>query len=135
MARIKWSLKLSVGIESIDVQHQKLLNMINYLDSAINDGKDDATLLILLKGLEEYAIIHFKYKESLLDKYGYSELSLHQVDHREFEYKVREFIDQYNINSLTIYEDILEYLVSWLYVHISVSDRKYSLLLIENGAR
>ena len=51
---IEWSSRLSVGVPTIDRQHQELISRINSLLDAMKQGKGDQEIGRLLKFLEDY---------------------------------------------------------------------------------
>ncbi|MCP5043131.1 MAG: hemerythrin, partial [bacterium] len=42
MNLIDWSDDLSVGVDSVDEQHKKLVNMINALNASLTKGEESA---------------------------------------------------------------------------------------------
>ena len=44
MSLIQWDNSYSVGVAEIDLQHQKLIEMINYLHKAMSEGKANDVL-------------------------------------------------------------------------------------------
>lgn len=44
MAFINWSDKLSVGVQQMDMQHKRLVELINELYEAMNSGKGNDVL-------------------------------------------------------------------------------------------
>ena len=81
MPIINWSQNLSVGINSIDEQHKKLVGMVNKLYDAMKEGKAKDILGNLLTELVSYTDSHFKTEEQLFNKYRYAETTAHKSEH------------------------------------------------------
>ena len=91
MAFLVWMDDFSVGVKTIDEQHQKLIAMINDLHDAMSAGKSKTILDELLTKMKDYTVEHFGFEENLLKTNGYSDLPQHIVQHKEFVNKVEEF--------------------------------------------
>ncbi|MEK6737452.1 MAG: bacteriohemerythrin, partial [Planctomycetota bacterium] len=73
MALMTWNNGLSVNIKEIDVQHKKLIELINQLHGAMGEGKGKEVSGKILSDLIYYTVSHFTYEEKLFKQYGYSE--------------------------------------------------------------
>ena len=71
MPLIEWTDELSVGIESIDEQHKKLVNMINALNDAMLTNSSNELLGTIFTGLAAYTQKHFAYEENMFAEYNY----------------------------------------------------------------
>ena len=63
MALITWNEQYSVNVSEMDIQHQRLFELINQLHSAMLAGKGNETMDGILHGLKEYTITHFSAEE------------------------------------------------------------------------
>jgi len=81
MPLIQWSNQLSVGIASIDEQHKKLVNMINVLNDALEEGQTNEVLGKIFDSLAVYTVKHFGYEEELFAQHGYGASSEHKLEH------------------------------------------------------
>jgi hemerythrin len=133
MALIDWNDRLSVGVEEIDKQHKKLVDMINDLADAMKDGKGKDILGPILNGLVEYTVVHFKFEEDLFDKYGYEEKEAHKIEHEKFVDKISEFNESFKSGNSFITISLMNFLSDWLQNHIKVTDKKYSSFFNANG--
>lgn len=131
-----WSEKLSVGVDSIDDQHKKLLSLVNQLHDGMMAGKGKDILGGILKGLVDYTVTHFRYEEQLFARTGYPEGEAHKKDHADLVRKVQDIQRQYETTgakALTI--PVMNFLKDWLSSHIVGTDKKYSPHLIAKGVR
>jgi voltage-gated potassium channel len=112
---------LSVGIPSIDEEHQNILAMVRKLGSA--DQKMKKTVVHeILNDLRDYTVKHFKREESLFLAAGYPGADDHVAEHRNLTAKVDELLtDRQQISS----DSLGELLDSWIRDHILVCDKKY----------
>jgi len=71
---VKWKDEYSVGIESIDKQHKKLLGLINSLQTAVYFSTGEEFEQQALDELVDYTKTHFSYEEGLMEQHatGYS---------------------------------------------------------------
>jgi len=135
MASIEWNEDLSVKIPSIDKQHQVLIGLINKFDDAKQSGGANMVLKNILKELVRYTQAHFIYEEALFTNYGYPESDNHKVAHVKLFEKVEKFNQAELDGNEDIYNEISEFLNSWLYQHILKEDMAYSRHLVEKGAQ
>ncbi|MBU5478427.1 bacteriohemerythrin [Eubacterium sp. MSJ-13] len=114
-----------IGIKEIDDEHKKLFDMIN--DAiALADKTDDVKSIAnnLIKNLKDYANVHFAHEEAYMKKINDPELESQIKEHKAFAKKVNSFeldtsSDEASKKSLN---DILVYIIQWLYKHILGSD-------------
>lgn len=135
MPFIEWNDRLSVNISSIDRQHKTLIGYINKLNDALTEGKADALLSFILKGLASYTQAHFIYEEMLLQKYHYPETKEHQTAHGKLFLKVDEFKARLEQGDTGFALELLEFLKKWLNNHILRDDTAYSAFLLEQGIK
>jgi len=134
MASIEWNEDLSVKIPSIDKQHKILIGLINKFDDAKQSGGANMVLKNILKELVRYTQAHFIYEEALFTNYGYPESDNHKIAHVKLFEKVEKFNQSEIEGNEDIYNEISEFLNSWLYHHILKEDMAYSRHLVEKGA-
>jgi hemerythrin len=133
MALINWSDSLSVNVKEIDLQHRKLIDMINELNEAMRVGKGKESLGKILNGLISYTATHFKQEERYFDKYGYPDTVNHKKEHVAFVKKVTDFKDGFENNNLAVTMEVMNFLSDWLKNHIKGTDKKYSKFFNEKG--
>ena len=114
-----------IGIKEIDDEHKKLFDMIN--DAiALADKTEDVTYIAknLIKGLKDYAAVHFAHEEAYMESIHDPELSLQKTQHAMFTQKVNSFVPDTSSPEAArkSLNDLLTYLVRWLYRHILCSD-------------
>lgn len=134
MAFFEWTPALSVGIASIDRQHQQLIGYINQLHAAVLAGNSQPMLRAILTGLGNYTRVHFSYEEMLFKVYGYQEAAEHIDAHFAFVNAILQFTDRVGRGDVSFDTDLLDYLKSWLRQHVLIEDMAYAHSLQAAGA-
>jgi hemerythrin len=135
MTLINWNDSLSVKVQEIDVQHQKLISMINELHDAMKHGKGKDVVGKIVNGLISYTATHFKTEEKYFDQFGYPETDTHKKEHAAFVQKVSNFKEEYEEGKLGLSIEIMLFLSDWLKNHIKATDMKYSKFFNEKGLK
>lgn len=131
MAIFVWNDEYSIGYVQVDKQHQRLVSMLNRLDTAITEGAESAAIAGLLSELKSYTEYHFSTEEQLMrDAAGDAEhVRIHFQQHRAFERSLEQMIRAYNESGSAVAGSLLEFLVRWLMSHILGSDQEMGRLL------
>ncbi len=123
MALIYWTKDLQTGIERVDEQHKKLVDLINELFEA-NRNKDRSLVAHVLDELVDYTVFHFKDEEEMMAEAGYRFLEEHAKVHQRFVDKVAGFQSRFKKGE-DIADELLAILEDWLIRHIKLNDRGY----------
>lgn len=135
MSLIIWDDSFSVGINTIDEQHKKLIAIINKLHTAMKEGQSHIILEEILRELTDYVKTHFSFEERHFAHFHYESSDLHKNQHNEFVLKISSFERQFKAGELSLSIEIMNYLMKWLTNHIKIEDKKYSKLFIEKGLK
>lgn len=114
-----------INIEQIDNEHRQLFQVINESIELINRTDDVMPLCNnLLKSLKDYSLNHFAHEEAYMEEINDPELSLQKKEHAAFAEKINNFkLDTSSKeNAKKSLNELLTYLVRWLYHHILSSD-------------
>lgn len=116
------------GIEQIDKEHEKLFELINRTMELLNDKLlEDKYHQIseVIEELRDYTDTHFANEEAYMAAINDPELELQKKQHMAFREKIN-MMGFTNIDELErqqeALDDLLKYLVRWLYHHILSSD-------------
>lgn len=129
----KWSPEYSVGIKTIDSQHQELVNILNRLFVAVSKREGDKAIAGILDALMKYTQEHFSLEERLMEQAKYKDLEAHKVEHRKLIAQLDELIKKHMLEDKPIYFEMMNFLKTWLREHILGVDTKYSAALREAG--
>ncbi len=135
MALINWDDSLSVGIESVDKQHMKLVEMINEFYENIRSKSNKEVISALIKDMKNYIEFHFMSEEELLKTNHYPNYMEHKIEHEIFVNKVTDVETRFNSGQLVLSFEITNFLKDWLKKHIKGTDKKYSDFLISKGVK
>ncbi len=133
MELIKWKDIFSVKVSEVDIQHKKLIGLINQLYDAMRIGKGREVLGSVLTELVHYTIYHFSTEERLFREYGYPEYDEHKQIHDDLTRKAKELKESFDRGNKMITIDVMLFLSNWLNVHILEVDKKYSEFLNSKG--
>lgn len=133
MALIYWMPDYNTGIEVIDKQHRLLVDLINELHDAHNNGRDRRTLLKILNKIGMFAASHFAREEHLFDTHGYPDADDHLEEHTYFEDMLFQFEDEFKAGNQEITASALTFFSEWLVNHINSSDKQYVAFLKARG--
>ena len=124
----KWSNEFSVGVEEIDGDHQRLLELLNELHDAVKAGGGHEALGRVLDGLMHYVDYHFSHEETLFIRTKYPGYERHRQQHRAFTITVKEIQEDFQLGaSDALPQQVLEFLKNWLVEHIQGSDRAFGV--------
>ncbi len=132
---LEWKDEYCVGIDSIDQQHRKLVNLINQLQTAVDYSTGEEFERDALDELVDYTKTHFSYEEGLMRDNDYPEFEQHKLQHEAMFKKVEEVLAEYEKDQDTAMNNAVEYLKSWLINHINGTDKQYSGYLIGKGVK
>jgi hemerythrin-like metal-binding protein len=126
---VAWDQSLSVGINVIDEHHRYLFDLTNDLFDVVKAKRGAREVARILKALDQYARVHFRAEERMMESHSYAALDQQLHQHEKFENKLKGFYDELHRNPLTTPFDVLIYLRDWLIQHIRVEDAKLSELV------
>jgi hemerythrin len=133
--KVAWKDEYSVGIEIIDNDHKKLLDLIIQLFKVLNKAKKDEKAIEILDELIEYTVTHFNREEELMKKHEFPELEKHISEHENMRQKIKKFRENITINTNKVSSDALQFLQDWLVNHITVTDQVYAKYLSDKGVK
>jgi hemerythrin-like metal-binding protein len=128
---IEWSDSLSTGITEVDVQHRKLIDMINALREAGPKGGE--AVRRILGELTQYTVFHFGFEEKMLSEHNYPEFTEHKRAHDKLVAQVAALNAEVQTGKGAISGDLFKFLRSWLNNHIRGTDRRYGPFLNSKG--
>lgn len=131
----EWKQEYSVGIDSIDQQHKKLLGLINQLQTAVDFSTGEQFEREALDQLLDYTKTHFSYEEELMEANGYPDFESHKAQHEKMITRVGEVLAEYEKDRDTAMKNAVIYLKDWLINHINGTDKAYSSFLIGKGVK
>lgn len=133
MSLIKWNDSLVLNIPEIDEQHKQLIDIINELFSAMQQGKANEIIDKIIDRLVAYTQVHFKTEEKYFDKFSFKNSAKHRLEHLDFIKKVNEFKLGLKSNKIITSIDVMKFISHWINNHIQMSDKEYVECFKSNG--
>jgi hemerythrin-like metal-binding protein len=128
---LTWSKRMSVGNETLDSEHRKILDLVNEVDRAIR-VKDGARFAETLKRLENATRMHFGNEARIAQAINYS-FDQHHLEHqyilKEMRLVEKELAACQGSWSESIAEHYFQFLSTWAVDHIEQDDMKMKALL------
>ena len=124
MKDIVWDLVLSVGVDEIDADHRKLVDIFNILNHAVEEGESPGYLAAVLEELINCTVCHFSHEERLMLKYGYEKNEEHKEEHQELIQSVRDLQEKILRSGKVLVDEDIEFLEGWLTEHILTADNE-----------
>lgn len=112
-------------IDAIDEEHKRLFQMINEAFELVEKTEDVTAIgQSLIANLKDYAATHLAHEEAYMESIHDPELPLQKTEHAAFAKTINEFkLDTTSPrNAKRSLNELLTYLVHWLYHHILSSD-------------
>lgn len=132
---VVWKDEYSVGIESLDNDHKKLISLLNHFTTAYDYVMSEEFEREALNDLINYTKYHFDREEQLLEQHDYADLEAHKAQHKQMIKQVNSFMDLYNEKGHDALNEISDFLANWLINHINGTDKEYSELLTQQGVK
>lgn len=118
-----WDDKYRTGIDEIDHDHKELVNLINDLYEAMQDGSGGALLLPIFSALKRYTENHFAREEGYMIECGAPDQSKHVQEHMRMAEKLADLESRHRHGEAAISLQTLTFLRDWLKNHICVVDQ------------
>ena len=126
--------EFKLGIDEVDNEHIKLVDMLNTVHELLNMGKRNEAQQYFNQTLASYVDEHFSNEEKFMESFDYPALDEHRRIHENFK---RSFRDQQPL--IAAYDDAafrkaLSDAFVWIISHIGKTDRKYADFYLSKNA-
>lgn len=129
---VEWDSKFEMGIEKIDSQHKKLVELCDGLYKKIMETRADSSsdwhesMKGALKECADYVLVHFRDEETLMKAAGFTALAEHKRSHEMFTKKVVETVKSFSELSITDAIQFVRFLHEWIFTHIAHEDKLFA---------
>ena len=131
---INWSRSYSVGVTQMDSEHQRLIDIINNLYSAMRSGRSKDAIGSILDELVDYTKTHFSHEERLMKESGYVGFDEQKRAHEALISQVVEIQGKYRAGT-ALGQEVMSFLKNWLVNHIQGLDKRYGPVMNKKGIK
>ncbi len=124
MALLVWQDDLNIGIDVIDHQHMRIVEMLNQLHVA-QQGVQRAAVADVMGELVDYTMSHFAFEEELMEEAGYPFCAAHKRVHEIFGRRVSDYRLRFQAGE-DVTDELRSMLSRWLFNHIRGDDKAYA---------
>ena len=128
-----WCDEYNVNVEEIDIQHQKMFELVKNLHSSVEARRDKKNLRDLLVELVEYTRMHFTSEEQLMEKYDYPEREEHFKEHRILLQHMTDLVAMVSRGKYPAFYSDYDVSDDWALVHIREFDKNLGAFLNSKG--
>ena len=135
MSVFPWMDKYSVHVKEIDLQHKKLVDLLNVLAEAMSNGRGNDVLNTIFNELVDYTVFHFAEEEKYFEKIEYPQADEHRNEHKELVEQALKLKADFESNKIGISIEVMQFLKKWLIDHISGTDMELGKMLNRSGIK
>ena len=125
MPIMNWDASLDVGVDSMNREHQQILDAMNRIYDAQAQGKTGSAITALVDDLGRITTQHFIDEERFMEEIGFPSLSTHKVVHKKLLERFGEHAAKIKAANGVVEKEFFDFLRYWLSAHIKGVDAKY----------
>ena len=118
--------EFKLGIDEVDSEHVKLVEMLNAVHALVRQGKKDEARTYFSKTLAYYVIEHFANEEAFMARIGYPDLEDHKKIHENFKKSFSELQPKIESYDDRAFRTAITDTFTWIISHIGKTDKKYA---------
>jgi hemerythrin-like metal-binding protein len=120
----EWDPVLATGDSDVDAQHMGIFALVNEMHDLVEAGHGREAVDDSIDRIASYVHTHFAFEEELMERIAFPEIDEQVRQHRAFTDEIDNLRVEMVGGELVSSLGMLEYMRSWLIVHIGVEDRK-----------
>jgi len=124
MSLLEWKSEYSVGIESMDFEHRKMIGMINEIYDELTQHRDAESIEQFLGDIHASISAHFALEERMMRNADYAEYEAHKDDHEELLDQIRDMMEEFRVDSEIGFGILRENLANWFEAHFGSFDAR-----------
>lgn len=124
MSYLEWKAEYSVGIDSMDVEHREMIELINTVYAELEGRRDAGAIEDFLGEVHSTISRHFALEERIMREAGYEEFVEHKNDHETLLDQILDMMDasfEDTEKGLALLEANLS---NWFGIHFSTFDAR-----------
>ncbi len=126
--------EFKLGIEAADIEHGKLVDMLNHTHELLREKKRDEARSYFNESLSLYVHEHFTNEEAFLESIGFPQLEDHKKIHANFRKSFEELKPKIETADDVAFRQALTDAYVWIINHIGKTDKKYAKFYFEQQA-
>lgn len=127
---ISWKPDYEIGIPEIDRQHMRLVELINNLYEAMENGTTAETEKVL-RGLVDYTVTHFAAEEKLQERHAYPGQEAHKKLHAALVVEVLGYLERFQAGEPGVEASLMWFMKDWLLDHIKTQDAQIAMHILD----
>lgn len=131
MELLKWNDSFKLGIEELDEQHEKLIDMLNSFYESIQHDDSEREIEKALFTLASFAKYHFHGEEEMMEKHSFPGIRQQKLKNQEVRDKLAGLKEDFEKEGTNVQSEILKYMKSWIQNHVNEHIRTYAPYLKE----
>ena len=131
MSLLEWKSEFSVGVESMDFEHQNMIAMINEIYDEMKERRDADSVEQFLGDIHAAISAHFALEERMMREAGYAEFEAHKEDHEELLDQIRDMMDAFRLNPDNGFDLLRSDLAAWFEAHFASFDARLHGQLVD----
>lgn len=131
--QIQWKDEYSVGVQVLDDDHKKLVQLLNQFTTAYDYAMSESFERQALADLVDYTKTHFSREEKIMEENDYPDIVAHKAQHKKMIAQVETFVELYNLKGHDALDEVSHFLSKWLINHINGTDQQYTAHLNSRG--
>jgi hemerythrin len=124
MALLSWKPEFTVGVESVDFEHQEMIRLINEIYDEMKSRKDADSIEQFMGDVHFAISAHFALEERLMRDAQYPEYEAHKADHEELLDQLRNLMDHQVKDPDQGIKVLKERLSDWFESHFATFDAR-----------
>jgi len=129
---MQWRPEYALGIKEIDNQHKHLLRCFTRIEDSITSKQPWSATHFTISDLRDAAQAHFRFEESMMRLFGYSDTAEHARLHQKMEMQLR-LIETSSVTAPAHEVLVIRFLRDWLTDHICKSDNDYARFILSGA--
>jgi hemerythrin len=138
---LHWSPHYNVGIQIMDEQHLRLIDIANELYHGVLASRythvtDEEAAQYFRQGMRDavdYVTHHFATEENLMRTLDWPEYASHKSEHERYARAVLECTQRFEHGNKLAGMEFVRYLRDWLLHHVSITDKDFAAFAKHKG--
>ncbi len=124
MNYLQWCEAFSIGVDSVDFEHQELMDMINMIYAELENRRDVEEIKQTMGEVHAEISAHFALEERIMRHARYKEYDAHKNDHENLLDQIRTMMDAIEIDPEHALDMLSDKLADWFRRHFITFDAR-----------